>query len=69
MDGIEATQQIRAQTCNAHSMIVGLSAGALDAERENCLAAGMDDYLTKPVPMARIAAKIQAWRSNMAVAA
>ena len=68
MDGIEATQRIRAQSesSNSRSLIVGLSAGALDEERENCLAAGMDDYLTKPVRMARIVAKIDAWRCTTA---
>ena len=71
MDGIEATRRIRAreELGEDQRLIVGLSAGALDEERQNCLAAGMDDYLTKPVRMARIVATIDAWRSSVAAVA
>ena len=51
MDGIAATQAIRAyeQESNKRTPIIALTAGALKEERENCLNAGMDEFLTKPV--------------------
>ena len=52
MGGIEATAQIRAWEQNGSRPrlpIIALTAGAFDEDRQNCLAAGMDDFLTKPV--------------------
>ncbi|MBD3220854.1 transporter substrate-binding domain-containing protein [bacterium] len=50
MDGLEATERIRAlETDDVHVPIIALTAGADLSTRENCLAAGMDDYLKKPV--------------------
>src|SRR6202043_2734266 len=48
MDGFEATVQIRQQS-RRHIPIIVLTANAMDGERERCLEAGMDDYLSKPV--------------------
>ncbi len=50
MGGVEATIRIRKQeTEGHHTPIIALTAGALTEEREQCLTAGMDDFLTKPI--------------------
>ncbi|HKG52797.1 MAG TPA: GAF domain-containing protein [Anaerolineales bacterium] len=49
MDGLEATRQIIAKWPQKHPRIVGLTANALEGDREQCLAAGMDDYIAKPI--------------------
>ncbi len=57
MDGCDATRAIRqfeAETAGERLPIVALTAGAFAEDRENCLAAGMDDFLTKPVNQAAL---------------
>lgn len=50
MDGIEATKLIREYEANKkHTPIIALTAGATTQEKETCLKAGMDDFLTKPI--------------------
>lgn len=52
MDGFELTKAIRSgETSKKHIPIVALTANALKGEREHCLSAGMDDYLSKPVQL------------------
>ncbi|MCS6960152.1 MAG: PAS domain S-box protein [Pseudanabaenaceae cyanobacterium SKYGB_i_bin29] len=48
MDGLTATQRIR-QECRHQPYIIAITANAMRGDRETCLAAGMDDYLSKPI--------------------
>lgn len=61
-DGYEATRQIRElEATERHTPIIALTAGVVEGERERCLEAGMDDYLSKPVDQERLGELIRRW--------
>jgi len=62
MDGFEATRRIRAEEqAGRHLPIIAMTANAMQSDREQCLSAGMDDYLSKPVRLSDLASMLERW--------
>ena len=59
LDGWEATKQLKADLMTSHIPIIALTAHALVGDRQEGLAAGCDDYETKPVDFPRLLVKIE----------
>ncbi|MGV6816410.1 MAG: transporter substrate-binding domain-containing protein [Thiotrichales bacterium] len=64
MDGYEAVSKIRKNPAWRDLPVIAMTAHALEKERENCLGAGMNDYLTKPVDPDALALIIMRWSRN-----
>ena len=60
LDGSEATRQIKAASQTRHIPVIALTANAMTGDKEKALAAGCDDFDTKPVELPRLLGKIQA---------
>ena len=63
LDGWEATRQIKAAPQTRHIPVIALTANAMTGDREKALAAGCDDFDTKPIVMPRLLEKIRALTS------
>jgi signal transduction histidine kinase/ligand-binding sensor domain-containing protein/DNA-binding response OmpR family regulator len=61
MDGLEATKQIRQLSILRQPVIIAMTANAMQGDREECLNAGMDDYISKPIVMDDLYRKLKAW--------
>jgi signal transduction histidine kinase/ActR/RegA family two-component response regulator len=71
MDGYEATRRIRdgERERGMHTPIIALTADALLANRTRCLESGMDDYMTKPISNAHLAAALERWAGRRSAGA
>ncbi len=64
LDGYAATRAIRERESGRRVPVLAMTAAAVEGERERCLAAGMDDFLTKPVDPDALAAALSQWVSG-----
>ncbi|MCG8100328.1 MAG: response regulator, partial [Candidatus Thiodiazotropha taylori] len=61
LDGLETTRRVRNELKNTYVRIIAMTAHAMRGDRERCLAAGMDDYLSKPIDPDRLSSTLLAW--------
>jgi signal transduction histidine kinase/CheY-like chemotaxis protein/HPt (histidine-containing phosphotransfer) domain-containing protein len=59
MDGLEATQRLRASEQGTHIPVVAMTANAMQNDRDRCTAAGMDDFISKPIEFAELRRVLQ----------
>lgn len=64
LDGYSATREIRRrETDGRHTVIIGVTANVMSGDRDECLASGMDDYVSKPIAPEDLAATLEKWVS------
>ncbi len=62
MDGLEATRKIvNSRQANERPKIIALTADAMSGDKEKCIEAGMDDYITKPVRLEEVISALKRW--------
>jgi signal transduction histidine kinase/CheY-like chemotaxis protein len=61
IDGLETTRRIRHRLAGRPLLIVAMTANAMDDDRADCMAAGMDDFVTKPVKQAELRKRLAGW--------
>jgi CheY-like chemotaxis protein len=62
MDGLEATRRIvNSRLASERPKIIALTADAMSGDKEKCLEAGMDDYITKPVRLEEVLSTLKRW--------
>lgn len=65
LDGYEATRMIKSsESLNKSTPIIAMTANALEGDREKCLQAGMDDYISKPINLKRLEEMLNKWFVN-----
>lgn len=67
IDGWEATRQLKAADDTRHIPVIGLTAHAMAGDREQAIAAGCDEYETKPIDLDRLIGKVEALLPKRAV--
>ncbi len=65
MDGYEATKAIRERFPDELLPIIAVTANAMEGDREKCFAAGMDDYIAKPLRMDKLTTKVSLWLDKL----
>jgi DNA-binding response OmpR family regulator len=65
MDGLECTRRLRGLSAGADLLVIAMTANAFDTHRVACLAAGMDDFETKPVDLERLCRTIARWLPDL----
>ena len=78
LDGYEATRELRrleaanaaAGSMEAHqkTVVIAMTASALKGDREKCLAAGMDDYISKPIALEKLKSVLENWSAQLKIA-
>ena len=70
IDGYEATRELRRrEQGKRHTPVIAMTAHAMSSDRDRCIEAGMDDYITKPVRSQKLAAMLERWARGPSSAA
>lgn len=65
LDGYATTEELRKREGNdRHTTVIALTAHAMPSDRQKCLSAGMDDYISKPITQEELAFKLQTWAAR-----